>query len=94
QASATSGTIGWIKSGDINTHKHTGIDSQEKTLIVSGQGSAYSKAWGGSEDLVYGLGDYAGEEFKVNKTEKVGSNIWYRGTLDGRQVFIHEAHVK
>ncbi|WP_147209953.1 N-acetylglucosaminidase, partial [Oceanobacillus sojae] len=29
----------------------------------------------------------------VNKTERVGNNIWYRGTLNNRQVFIHESYL-
>ncbi|WP_229720414.1 peptidoglycan recognition protein family protein, partial [Oceanobacillus neutriphilus] len=93
QASSSNGVVGWIEAKDIKVHNHNGIDNESKTLVVNGKGNAYSKAWGGSTDLVYNLSSYAGEEFKVNKTEKVGSNIWYRGILDGKQVFIHEAYV-
>ncbi|MEC0282007.1 GW dipeptide domain-containing protein [Terribacillus saccharophilus] len=93
EASSTKGVIGWVLSGDLNTHTHVGVDSKNKELYVKGTGSAYTKAWGGSKNLVYNLSDYTGEMFKVNKTEKVGNNVWYRGMLDGKEVFIHEDFV-
>jgi mannosyl-glycoprotein endo-beta-N-acetylglucosaminidase len=93
EASSTSGVIGWVLSDDISTHKHVGVDSKYKELYVKGTGSAYTKAWGGSKNLVYNLSEYTGEMLKVNKTEKVGNNIWYRGTLNGKTVFIHESYV-
>src|SRR5690606_32470718 len=40
------------------------------------------------------LSSYKGSLFKVNKTERVGNNIWYRGILDGKQVFLHSSYVE
>ena len=94
QPSSKDGVIGWVKSSDLSTHTHVGVDKESKKLITNGRGKAYAKAWGGEKDLVYNLSDYAGEEFTVNKTERVGNNTWYRGHLNGKQVFIHEAYVE
>lgn len=92
--SSETGVVGWVKAGDVNTHEHKGVDSRSKKVYVKGSGKAYSKAWGGNEDEVYDLSSYAGMEFAVNKTETVGKNYWYRGTLNGRTVFIHSAYLE
>ncbi|SDC05532.1 bifunctional autolysin [Terribacillus halophilus] len=92
--SSTSGTIGWVEAGQMKTYSHVTVDKERKTLHVKGTGSAYMKAWGGSKDFVYDLKHYAGKEFKVNLTEKVGNNTWYRGMLNGKEVWIHSAYLK
>lgn len=92
--SSTSGTIGWVESGQIKTYSHVTVDKKSKTLNVKGTGSAYAKAWGGSKDFVYDLKGYAGKEFQVNLTEKVGNNTWYRGMLAGKEVWIHSAYLQ
>lgn len=93
QPSNVRGTVGWVKSTDMRTHPHSGVDTRSKVYAITGTGNAYTKAWGGSKDLVFSLSDYAEAEFRVNKTERVGNNTWYRGHLDGKQIFIHEAYV-
>src|SRR5699024_1642905 len=60
---------------------------------ITGEGNAYAKAWGGSKDLVYDLSEHRNETFKVHLTEKVGNNIWYRGKLDGKTVWVHNSYV-
>lgn len=93
-ASSTSGVIGWVKSTDVSTHKHTGIDHIAKTYYVKGTGSAYARAWGGSKDIVFGnLSSLKGEQFKINLTEQVGNNVWYRGVLNGKVAWIHESYL-
>ncbi|MFD1172404.1 peptidoglycan recognition protein family protein [Oceanobacillus picturae] len=88
--SSTTGVVGWVKAADLSTTSHVGLDKEAKTFYVKGTGSAYGKAWGGSKDVVYGdLTSYAGKAFKVHLTEKVGNDHWYRGTLDGKTVWIH-----
>ncbi|MFB1097858.1 GW dipeptide domain-containing protein [Terribacillus sp. JSM ZJ617] len=94
EPSSTSGTIGWVEAAQIKTYSHVTVDKTRKTLHVLGTGSAYAKAWGGSKDLVYDLSSYAGKEFQVNLTEKVGNNTWYRGMLAGKEVWIHSAYLK
>src|SRR5699024_11085093 len=74
QPSSQNGVVGWVEAKDMRIHEHSGVDTKSKTLIVNGNGQAFTKAWGGSKDLVYNLSNYAGSELKVNKTEKVGSN--------------------
>src|SRR5699024_8569072 len=93
QPSKTNGTIGWVKSTDMKVHIHKGKDKKSKSLLVKGSGKAYNKAWGGSENLVYNLSDYSGATLKVNLTETVGNNTWYRGTLGGKQVWIHSSYL-
>jgi len=93
QPSKTKGTIGWVKSTDMSVHTHKGKDKKRKSLIVKGSGKAYNKAWGGSKNLVYDLSSYAGSTLEVNLTETVGSNTWYRGILDGKQVWIHSSYL-
>ncbi|MEK4566384.1 GW dipeptide domain-containing protein [Alkalihalobacillus sp. FSL R5-0424] len=91
--SATKGTIGWVKSSEVNTRSHTGVDKNKKTFYIKGVGNAHTKAWGGSKDVVYKLSDYLGQTFNVHLTEKVGNNTWYRGTLNNRTVWLHSSFV-
>lgn len=94
QPSYTTGVVGWINASDIATHTHTGVDKQSKTFYMKGYGKAYTKAWGGSKDVVYGnLESYQYNQFNVYLTEKVGGNTWYRGTLDGKTVWVHSSYV-
>src|SRR5690625_5288919 len=92
--SSTNGIVGWVNSKDLSTHPHVGVDKKAKTLYFKGNGIAYSKAWGGSKDIVYeNMGSYKGQEFKVDLTEKVGNNTWYRGTLNGKRIWLHSSYV-
>src|SRR5699024_1774165 len=94
EPSAKNGVIGWIDSKDINHHSHKTVDKKSKTFYVKGNGNARSKARGGKKDHVFSdLTKYAGEMFKVNMTEKVGNNTWYRGKLDGKTVWLHSNFV-
>ncbi|MFD1172403.1 N-acetylglucosaminidase [Oceanobacillus picturae] len=88
--SSTTGVVGWVKATDLSTASHVGIDKEAKTFYIKGTGEAYNKAWGGNKDLVFrDLSEHIGQEFKVHLTEKVGNDYWYRGTLDGKTVWIH-----
>ncbi|GGJ52147.1 SH3 domain-containing protein [Virgibacillus salexigens] len=92
--SSTEGVVGWVKASDLSTHSHKGIDRKAKTLYFKGTGSAYDTAWGGSKNLVYeDMSPYQGQKFQVNLTEKVGSNTWYRGELNGKTIWLHESYV-
>ncbi len=94
QPSSVRGTVGWVKSSDLTSYRHLVVDKEEKTFYVKGTGSAYSKAWGGRKDYVYpNLSNYKGQVFKVHLTESVGNEIWYRGILGGKTVWIHPSHL-
>src|SRR5699024_8846240 len=57
-------------------------------------GTAYSKAWGGRKDVVYDdLSGYINVAFHVDLTERVGSDIWYRGTLGGKRAWLRPNQV-
>ncbi|MFK3936154.1 N-acetylglucosaminidase [Alkalihalobacillus sp. NPDC078783] len=87
--STTKGTVGWVKSSDIRSHAHTTTDKKKHTFYVNGTGKSYTKAWGGSKDLVFNLSSHKNKEFVTNLTEKVGNDTWYRGTLSGKTAWIH-----
>lgn len=90
EPSAQDGVIGWMKATAVSIHKYVEIDNDHKTFYIRGTGSAFSRAWGGKKNQVYAdLGSFKNREFKVDKTVKVGKNLWYRGFLDGGQVWIH-----
>ncbi|REJ18348.1 MAG: mannosyl-glycoprotein endo-beta-N-acetylglucosamidase [Bacillaceae bacterium] len=94
QPSSTSGLVGWVNEKDMSVHPHTSVDKKSKVFFIKGTGSAYSKAWGGKKDLVYeNLSQYKNQIFRVHLTENVGKNVWYRGTLNGKTVFIHSSYV-
>src|SRR5690625_4595265 len=91
--SSTKGVVGWVKSQDLTTHSHVSVDKKAKTFYIKGTGNAYDTAWGGKKNLVYKLSQYKGQAFKVHLTEKVGNNTWYRGTLNGKTVWMHSNYV-
>ncbi|WNF33613.1 N-acetylglucosaminidase [Aeribacillus composti] len=94
QPSSTSGLVGWVNEKDMSVHPHTSVDKKSKVFFIKGTGSAYSKAWGGKKDLVYeNLSQYKNQKFQVDLTETVGNNVWYRGWLNGKKVFIHSSYV-
>ncbi|MFS0750352.1 N-acetylglucosaminidase [Oceanobacillus sp. 1P07AA] len=89
-----SGAIGWAKAKDLWVYDHKTVDRKAKTFYVKGTGKGYSKAWGGSKDLVESnMSKHTGKEFKVNLTETVGVDTWYRGTLNGKRVWLHSGDV-
>jgi len=92
--SAKTGLVGWVKASDLSSHQHAGIDRESKTFYIKGTGMAYTKAWGGSKDLVYNLSDLKNERFDVNLTERVGGNTWYRGLLKGKTAWIHSSYIE
>jgi N-acetylmuramoyl-L-alanine amidase CwlA/outer membrane biosynthesis protein TonB len=92
--SSVSGTVGWVEAGQMNIHSHKGYSKKHVTLYLTGLGKSYNKAWGGRKNLVSSnLTAYKGKAFYVHLTEKVGNNIWYRGTLNGKQMWLHNAFV-
>src|SRR5699024_2092331 len=91
--SSVNGIVGWVRADDLSTHNHVGVDKKKKTFYVKGTGKAYDKAWGVSNNLVYNLADHKNEKFEVHLTEKVGNNIWYRGKLGGKTVWMHSSYV-
>src|SRR5690625_4733221 len=93
EPSSTKGTVGWVKSQDLSTHTHVGVDKNAKTFYIKGTGKAYDTAWGGNKNLVYNLSQYKNQIFKAHLTEKVGNNTWYRGNLNGKTVWMHESYV-
>lgn len=94
QPSAKKGIIGWMKATDVSSYSHIAIDSDHKTFYLKGKGIGYTHAWGDKKNRVFSnLGTFKDAEFKVNKTEKVGNNLWYRGMLDGKQIWVHNAHL-
>ena len=85
--SSTTGVVGWVKATELTTHNHVGVDRNKTILTLNGTGQAWSKAWGGKQDLVFNsLNKYTNIRFHVNLTEKVGNNIWYRGNIDKSKV--------
>src|SRR5699024_8926150 len=92
--SSTKGLVGWVKSSDLTSYTHKSVTSKKKTLFFKGKGVAYNRAWGGSKNRVYSsLKSMKGKEFKVNLTEKVGENTWYRSTYNNKTLWIHTSHL-
>ncbi|WLV24155.1 N-acetylmuramoyl-L-alanine amidase [Aciduricibacillus chroicocephali] len=93
-ASATKNVVGWVNSKDVKAYAHKGVDRVAKVFYVKGKVVAYNRAWGAKKNLVFNDYDHQDQLFEVNLTEKVGNNVWYRGMLDGQQVWIHSSWVE
>lgn len=95
QPSNTAGIVGWVKADHLDVRDHKTVDKKQKSFFIRGTGSAYAKAWGGKKDLIISdLSKYKDEPFEVHLTETVGNNVWYRGYLDGKRVWIHESNLR
>jgi len=96
EPSAQRGVIGWMKKKDIKRRKHTIIDHDPKRFVVKGtDGVGYDRPWGGKKNRIFSnLNQYKGYEFKVNRTDKVGKGIWYRGTIAGETIWVHRRHLR
>ena len=94
EPSGKNGVIGWIKDSSLSSHVHLAIDEDPKTLTIKGSGSGYSRPWGGKKNRVYAdLSSFENSEFQVNKTDKVGKGLWYRGILNEKQVWINGSNL-
>ncbi|RKJ23241.1 mannosyl-glycoprotein endo-beta-N-acetylglucosamidase, partial [Butyricicoccus sp. 1XD8-22] len=95
QQSDTKGTVGWVNEKDLSTRVHKQLDSLKKDIYIKGTGSAYSKIWGGRKEIVYSdLKQHADKVFHINFTEKAGNDVWYRGTLNSKTIWIHSSNLK
>ncbi len=93
--SSTTGTIGWVKDSEMNDREHAKVDGYSKTFYVSGSGKSFTDAWGSRNNVAHSsLYGYKGATFSVHLTEHVGNDIWYRGVLGGKTVWIHSSLVK
>src|SRR5690606_15361319 len=92
--SAIHGVIGWVKEKDLKTRNLLNIDEDYKEFIVTGTGSAYDIPWGQKKNIVIvDLSKYKDEIFFVERTDKLGKQIWYYGSLKDKKVWIHEKHL-
>lgn len=93
--SAKDEVVGWMKAANVAAHKDVAIDNDTKTFYLKGNGAGFSRPWGGIKNkLLEDLEAFEDTEFKVNKTVKVGKNIWYRGILNDNQIWVHQNFVK
>lgn len=94
EPSYINGTIGWIKASDIISHNLVHIDKDKKQFKLTGTGRAYNRPWGSKKDVVYkNLNLLIDNVFYVERTDKVGKNVWYHGTLNNEKVWIHSNHL-
>src|SRR5699024_6297791 len=93
--SSVNGVVGWVNASEMNTHPHVGVDKKDKIVIFTGEGEAFTKAWGGNNDLVYDdLSQFEGDVFQVHLTEKIVSNIWYHGDFKGNRICVNQSFVE
>ncbi len=91
EPSAVHNTLGWMKANDVSVHYHTFVDNDAKTFLLTGAGKAYNKPWGGEKNCIYDdLSEFKNKDFKVSQTDLVGNNVWYKGTLNNYNIWIHE----
>ncbi len=95
QPSADTDTVGWMNARDLTTHPHVVVDCDVKTFYLTGTGQGYSRPWGGRKNSIFhDLSQFKNTAFQVDRTELVRNNVWYRGTLHGKQVWVHHKQVK
>lgn len=92
--SAIKDVIGWMKAKDLSVHRHVIVDHDPKTFLIKGVGKAYDMPWGGKKNCIFDdLSKFKNKEFKIIQTDLVGRNVWYRGYLENKLVWIHQNHL-
>ena len=88
EKSSETGTIGWMKEQDVQSHLYVEVDSDEKEGILKGIGSGSKEPWGGKKQLVYkDLAEFEGKKIRIVKTVLIGKNIWYQGIVEEGKIF-------
>nr|WP_245251777.1 SH3-like domain-containing protein [Virgibacillus litoralis] len=84
-----------MKESDVSSRLDVVIDNDVKTFYIRGEGAGYDRPWGGKKNqVVHDLKLAKNSKFKVDKTEKIGRNLWYRGILNDQEIWIHHNHLK
>lgn len=95
EASTINGILGWMKATDLSVHRHTAVDKDPKLLLIKGFGKAFDMPWGGKENCVIDdLSKFKNKEFKIEQTDLVGNNVWYKGKIESSSVWIHHNHLE
>lgn len=93
--SGIKGTIGWMDSANLSVHRHVHVDLDPKEMTFKGTGIGYNHPWGGKKDIVISnFKSLRGEKFSISRTDLVGNNVWYKGTFDGKEFWLHEKHLE
>ena len=94
QPSAQKGIIGWMNASDISSHSDVVIDNDAKVFYLKGTGAGFNQPWGGKNNCEYpDLTPFTNTEFKVDQTNQVGNNFWYRGMLENKKIWIHGSYL-
>lgn len=92
--SSEHGVLGWVNMDCVVSYLHMLIDEDLKELRLKGKGIGYNQPWGGKENVVISdLSNLANQIFTVKRTDKLGKNIWYFGSVNDKEIWLHEAHV-
>lgn len=86
--------IGWVASGDLKRNSRTLLNKTKSTVYIAGSGTAYDIPWGGTKNKVYTLSKYRAKDFKITRTEKIGTATWHQGSLNGKKVWLSATNVK
>lgn len=87
--SASRAAIGWVKAKDLTTKAHQLLKNSTTKRYILGTGKGYTRPWGGSKNILFiSLSTDKNTLFKTKTTEKVGSDTWYSGTLNGQTIWL------
>ncbi|GAB3063687.1 teichoic acids export ABC transporter ATP-binding subunit TagH [Salinicoccus sesuvii] len=96
EPSGVDGVIGWIKAIETSSHVYVHVDNDQRRFTLRGRGYASTAPWGGHRQYAYAsLENHAGLSFYVSETVIVGSNVWYKGHIEGESeaVWIHSNNI-
>lgn len=92
--SGVEGVVGWVNLTNLALHRHIIVDCDKKNFVINGNGKAFDKPWGGKKNCVFNnLKPYVNQKFVVIQTDFVGNNIWYKGKLEDKEIWVHSSAV-
>lgn len=86
--------VGWLATKDITRHKRILQSTKKTTAYIAGTHNSYNMPWGTTKNKVSSLSSSRAKEFKAIRIEKIGSTLWYKGTLNNKTVWISQSALK
>lgn len=86
--------VGWVLSGQLTTTKVTAQTKSSAVLYLSGLGNATNIAGGtATGNIVFkDLASYPAAKFTATAAQKIGDVTYYLGKVNGKTVWVSEAH--
>ncbi|PNZ73687.1 N-acetylmuramoyl-L-alanine amidase [Mammaliicoccus stepanovicii] len=83
-----------VKANTVNSKPVAMTEAYQNYVIFDINGYFYSNPSVSKNNLLGSLKNYQNAYFKVTSSQKVGNELWYKGILNGKTVWINAKHLQ